>query len=165
VALDDNRLDRVQPDANPQAADPSQNDHAKHFDGIVLHQIVQWHHLVSAVYAPDTLSNLRLNTRADGVFHAATWLFTVLGLGLVWSGTRGEHVPWRTSVFIGTLLFGFGLFNVVEGLTNHQLLGVHHVRPGPDQRAYDVGFLIWGGVMLLVGGRLTRAPLTDVPTR
>lgn len=132
------------------------------FDGIVLHQILQWHHMVSSVYTPDTLNNLRLNTMADGFFHAASWVFTVLGLFLVWRATRGGHVPWRTSALIGTLLFGFGLFNVVEGLIDHHLLGVHHVRPGPHQFAYDIGFLIWGAVMLLIGWRLMRTP-TDIP--
>lgn len=126
------------------------------FDGIVLHQILQWHHLISATHPPDTLENLRLNTLADGLFHASTWVFTLLGALLLWSGLRGQHVTWRTSVFLGTLLFGWGLFNVVEGLINHQLLGIHHVRPGPHQLAYDLGFLAWGAGMLLLGGWLMR---------
>lgn len=42
------------------------------FDGIVIHQLLQWHHMVSTVYPPDTLENLRLNTLADGFFHAVT---------------------------------------------------------------------------------------------
>lgn len=127
------------------------------FDGIVLHQILQWHHLVSEVHPPDTLENLQLNTLADGLFHAMNWVFTLLGAGLLWSGLRGSGAHWRTSAFVGTLLFGFGLFNVVEGLVNHQILGIHHVRPGPYQLAYDLGFLAWGAAMLLVGWRLMQA--------
>ena len=126
------------------------------FDGVVLHQILQWHHLVSSAYHPDTVQNLKINTLADGVFHAATYVFTVAGLFLLWSGTRGQHAPLCTSVLIGGLLLGWGLFNVVEGLINHQLLGIHHVRPGPQQLAYDVGFLVWGAVMLAVGAGLMR---------
>lgn len=126
------------------------------FDGVVLHQILQWHHLVSEEYRPDTVQNLKINTLADGLFHAATYVFTALGLALLWSGTRGQHAPRRTSAFVGTLLFGWGLFNVVEGLINHQLLGIHHVRPGPNQLAYDVGFLVWGAAMLAVGAGLMR---------
>lgn len=126
------------------------------FDGIVVHQLLQWHHMVSAVYPPNTLANLRLNTLADGFFHAATWVFTLLGSFLLWSGLRGHHAIWRTSAFLGTLLFGWGLFNVVEGLIDHQILEVHHVRPGPYQLAYDLGFLAWGAGMLLLGGWLMR---------
>jgi uncharacterized membrane protein len=70
---------------------------------------------------------------------------------LLWIGLRGQHATWRTSTFLGTLLFGWGLFNVVEGLINHQILGVHHVRPGPDQLAYDLGLLAWDAGLLLGG--------------
>jgi hypothetical protein len=41
------------------------------FDGIVLHQVLQWHHMVtSAGYPPTTVENLKLNTLLDGLFHA-----------------------------------------------------------------------------------------------
>ena len=40
-------------------------------DGIVLHQILQWHHMVSSVDGrdPGTLAGLEANTVADGFFH------------------------------------------------------------------------------------------------
>lgn len=38
------------------------------------------------------------------------------------------------------------------------LLQIHHVRPGPDQFAWDLGFLAWGAVMLAVGWWLARRP-------
>ena len=50
------------------------------FDGIVLHQILQWHHMVSTPTPPDTLENLELNTLGDGIFHAATWVVTITGV-------------------------------------------------------------------------------------
>lgn len=127
------------------------------FDGIVLHQILQWHHVVSHVHTPNTVANLRLNTLADGLFHLLTYAFTLLGLALLWRAARATHEPWRTSAFVGALLLGFGLFNVVEGLVNHHVLELHHVRDGPDALAYDLGFLAWGAAMILVGIRLTRA--------
>ena len=132
------------------------------FDGIVLHQVLQWHHLLSEPVVPDSLQNLKVNTLADGLFHLATYLFTLLGLALLWSNLRGTHAEWSTRAFIGTLLFGFGLFNVVEGLINHQLLGIHHVRPGPYELAYDLGFLVWGAAMLLGGWRMMRDAARDV---
>jgi uncharacterized membrane protein len=49
-------------------------------------------------------------------------------------------------------LTGWGIFNVVEGLIDHQIIGVHHVRDdlgGP--LSWDIGFLIFG-VLLIVGG-------------
>src|SRR5215203_5499138 len=42
------------------------------FDGIVLHQILQWHHmLTSAGYPADSVENLNINTFLDGIFHGA----------------------------------------------------------------------------------------------
>jgi Predicted membrane protein (DUF2243) len=49
------------------------------FDGIVLHQILQWHHLVSQVEPVTTVAGLKINTLADGLFHGATYLFTLRG--------------------------------------------------------------------------------------
>lgn len=54
------------------------------------------------------------------------------------------------------MLFGWGLFNVLEGIVDHHLLQIHHVRPGPDQALYDLGFLVWGAAMLLIGWVLMR---------
>ena len=52
------------------------------------------------------------------------------------------------------MLIGFGAFNLVEGLIDHQILGVHHVNElvPVDERIYwDVGFLAWGLIMLIGG--------------
>jgi len=125
------------------------------FDGIVLHQILQWHHMLSAHAPPDSLSNLELNTLADGLFHASTWIFTSVGLFLLWAAVRGG-APLAWSCLIGGLLAGWGSFNVVEGIIDHHILGVHHVRAGPDELLYDIGFLIWGAIMLVVGVALLR---------
>jgi len=125
------------------------------FDGIVLHQILQWHHMLSAHTPPDSLANLELNTLADGLFHASTWVLTSIGLFLLWAAMRrGAPLGWNR--LIGGLLAGWGAFNIVEGLIDHQLLGVHHVRSGPDELLYDIGFLMWGAVMLGIGVWLLR---------
>ena len=55
------------------------------------------------------------------------------------------------------MLFGWGAFNLVEGVVNHQILGLHHVREGAGhQTAYDLGFLALGGALLLAGWLLAR---------
>ena len=126
------------------------------FDGIVLHQILQWHHMASELYPPDSVQNLQLNTTLDGLFHAFTWVVTLVGVALLWRamGRTDARVPMRW--LAGGLLCGWGLFNVVEGLVNHQLLGLHHVRPGPDELLYDMAFLAWGAAMLVAGAVLLR---------
>lgn len=130
------------------------------FDGIVLHQVLQWHHMAtSAGYPPDSVANLQFNTLLDGLFHATTYLFVAIGIALFWRAAHRPHVHWSGKLFIGTLLMGFGLFNVVEGLIDHQLLGIHHVNETvpPEQWIYwDIGFLIWGAAMLVGGWLLWR---------
>jgi uncharacterized membrane protein len=57
------------------------------------------------------------------------------------------------------MLIGFGAFNVVEGLIDHQLLGIHHVNElvDPAYRIYwDVGFLLWGAAMFVIGWMLLQ---------
>jgi uncharacterized membrane protein len=45
------------------------------FEGIVLHLILQWHHmLTSAGYPANTVGNLELNTVWDGLFHTLTYM-------------------------------------------------------------------------------------------
>jgi uncharacterized membrane protein len=147
------------------------------FDGIVLHQILQWHHMAtSAGFPANSVANLELNTLLDGLFHAAAWLSTVAGLFILSRKARHAHVDWNAKCLCGTFLIGFGLFNVVEGVVDHQLLGLHHVNetvPRDQWIYWDVGFLIWGAAML-VGGWLMlkaarRAPAvedgTDKPPR
>jgi uncharacterized membrane protein len=90
------------------------------FDGIILHQVLQWHHMVtSAGYPANTLANLKFNTLLDGLFHATTYLFVAIGLALLWRAARRPHMPWSGRMLVGTLLVGFGLFNLVEGLVDH----------------------------------------------
>ncbi len=131
------------------------------FDGIVLHQILQWHHMVSTPTPPDTLENLELNTLGDGIFHAATWVVTVAGMFALMSSNGARQKEGGTRTLIGGMLAGWGLFNSLEGVVDHHLLDLHHVRPGPDEFFYDIAFLIWGVFMLAVGvalvGRLSRS--------
>jgi uncharacterized membrane protein len=131
------------------------------FDGIVLHQILQWHHMVSTPTPPDTLDRLELNTLMDGVFHAATWVVTLAGVFVLLSANGARTAPGGARTLVGGMLAGWGGFNVVEGLVDHHLLQLHHVRPGPDELLYDVGFLAWGLVMLVAGVVLVRRARRD----
>ena len=131
------------------------------FDGIVLHQLLQWHHmLTSAGYPPDSVRNLQINTFWDGLFHAGTWVFVALGLVILWRASRRTHIRWSGKLLPGSMLMGFGLFNLVEGIIDHQLLGIHHVNetvPREQWIYWDLGFLAWGAAMLVGGWLLLRA--------
>jgi len=129
------------------------------FDGIVLHQLLQWHHMVSSWYPINSIANLELNTRWDGVFHSLTYLFVLAGLVLLWKRGHLQHRRWHSASLVGTLLLGWGAFNVIEGVVDHQLLGVHHVNETAARATWwmwDAGFLVWGALMVGAGAWLLR---------
>ncbi|MDX6301390.1 MAG: hypothetical protein QOF53_2604 [Nocardioidaceae bacterium] len=56
----------------------------------------------------------------------------------------------------GLVLDGWGLFNLVEGGVDHEILGIHQVRSGPHQTFWDVAFLAFGAAMHAGGWALQR---------
>lgn len=130
------------------------------FDGIVLHQILQWHHMLTSEgsHPANTVAGLETNTLWDGLFHALTYLATAAGLVLLWRSGQDATGPWSGHLFLGLLLMGFGSFNLVEGTVNHHLLTLHHVRENSsNQAAWDLAFLAWGAAMLMIGWWLARS--------
>jgi uncharacterized membrane protein len=131
------------------------------FDGIMLHQVLQWHHMAtSAGYPADSVENLQFNTLLDGLFHASTYLFVVLGLISLWRTAHRTHLWWSGKLLVGTMLMGFGTFNLAEGIVDHHILGLHHVNetvPVEHWIYWDVAFLVWGALMLVGGWLLYRS--------
>ena len=125
-------------------------------DGIVLHQILQWHNMLSNWMPPTTLETMHVNMVWDGLFHAVVWLVTLVGVLPLERGiSSGADSLLRE--FVGRLLFGWGWFNLVEGILDHQLLGVHYVRQVANYTVYNLTFLAIGGVgFILVGWVLMR---------
>jgi uncharacterized membrane protein len=124
-------------------------------DGIVLHQILQWHHLLTSEgsHPADTVAGLEANTLADGLFHAATWIATLAGLLLVWTSEQRVAV----TRLLGLMLAGWGAFNLIEGVVDHHLLTLHHVKTGDAELAFDLGFLALGAALLAGGLALARS--------
>ena len=64
-------------------------------------------------------------------------------------------------LILGSLVLGWGLFNLIEGVFDHHLLKIHHVHeyvPGGTQMLYDYGFLAFGGFLLiLIGWAMIRS--------
>ena len=126
-------------------------------DGIVLHQLFQWHHMISHKETTSTVAGLELNTVADGLFHASTWVFVLAGSIVMLRSWRQGQISPNLPFHTGLLLTGWGLFNVVEGIVDHHVLQVHHVRDdlgGP--LIWDLGFLAFGIALIVAGWSLHR---------
>jgi uncharacterized membrane protein len=123
-------------------------------DGILLHQILQWHNMLSSRVPPTDLVAMKYNMLWDGLFHAFTWMVTLGGVIALFRAARRPDVVWEPRVLGGAMLLGWAIFNLVEGVIDHQVLGIHHVHPGAAQTAWDVGFLAGSAVLALVGASL-----------
>ena len=124
-------------------------------DGILLHQIAQWHNMGSAILPPTTMDAMAQNMRWDGLFHVATLALTLLGVVLLWREGRTGTAPSSLRVLTGQMVLGWGIFNLAEGIIDHHLLELHHVRDMPAHvPAYDWWFLGIGGVLFIVIGWL-----------
>lgn len=128
-------------------------------DGIVLHQILGWHHLVciTAHCEPTSIEHLQRQNTQDGFFHLAVWIVSLVGTAMLFRAARSGRI-WSGKVLAGAMLAGWGLFNFVEGLIDHQILGIHHVLPGhPQQFLWDMLFLATGPLFGLAGWWMIRA--------
>jgi len=126
-------------------------------DGIVLHQILQWHEMLSNKLPPTTLVAKSVNMFWDGIFHAFTLIVTVIGIGLLWKLLWRKDIDRSGNLLIGGMLLGWGLFNIIEGIIDHHLLKLHNVREvssNPD--AWNFGFLGLSILMIIIGYLVTN---------
>ena len=121
-------------------------------DGIVLHQMLQVHNMLSAKRPRDSIVNMEINMFWDGSFHAFTWCMTALGLWMLWRAVTRRDVPLSGRTLFGAMVFGWGLFNLVEGIIDHHVLHLHHVVERLGVSVWDWTFLGVGGVGFIALG-------------
>lgn len=126
------------------------------FDGILLHQILQLHNMLSGWVAVTDLVSAKVNMVWDGVFHAGVWGITLLGVVQLWRAAARGDVTFAKRHLWGGLLLGWGAFNLIEGVIDHHLLGLHHVYERLGLSIWDYAFLAWGAAMILAGWALVR---------
>ncbi|HEU4471549.1 MAG TPA: DUF2243 domain-containing protein [Flavisolibacter sp.] len=126
-------------------------------DGIVLHQVLQWHEMVSNRLPPTTLVAKSVNMFWDGIFHAFSLLVTMVGIVLLWKLLWRTDIDRSGNLLAGGMLTGWGIFNIVEGIIDHHVLKLHNVREITDQpEAWNYGFLGISLLMLIAGAALMR---------
>jgi uncharacterized membrane protein len=55
-----------------------------------------------------------------------------------------------------------GPFNLVEGVVDHHILTIHHVREGSSETAWDLVFLAFGALLVIGGWLLARSDELDI---
>lgn len=126
-------------------------------DGILLHQILQWHEMISAKLPPTTYVAKSINMFWDGIFHTVTLSVMVVGIIRLWKLLHRGDIDRSGNLLAGGLLAGWGLFNIVEGVFDHHLLKLHNVRERtPDVDAWNYGFLFFSVLLLAIGFVVAR---------
>lgn len=126
------------------------------FDGILLHQVLQWHSLLSSLDGA-IFEDLRFRMLTDGLFHAVMYVIGAVGLWLLWR-SRGQFASFGSgSRFAATLFIGFGVWHLIDAVLNHWILGLHHIRETVSSwLAWDLAFFALGLVCVGIGLFLHR---------
>lgn len=127
------------------------------FDGILLHQILQWHHLLQAVQN-GVLRDMRWQLAADGLFHLLMYALLLISLWMLWSARRraGDLPGKRTLAIAG---IGFASWHVVDAVFSHWLLGIHRIRmDSPNPLMWDLVWLAAFGLLPLALGIVMLRP-------
>ncbi len=122
------------------------------FDGILLHQILQWHHLLSGIDSAP-FADLQVQVLADGLFHALMYVIAVIGLWMLWCRRRGFASAGADRALVAWGLIGFGTWHIVDALLSHWLLGIHRIRmDSGDPLFWDVLWLVVFGLVPAAAG-------------
>jgi uncharacterized membrane protein len=126
------------------------------FDGILLHQILQWHHLLSGVQT-GALGSLSAQVAVDGVFHAIMYVIAAAGLIELYrarSAVAGEPAlrpRW------GHFWIGFGVWHIIDALLSHWITGIHRIKMDAENPlVWDIAWFVVFGVLPLLYGWRTR---------
>ncbi len=131
-------------------------------DGIVFHQILQWHEMISNKIPPVTYIAKSVNMFWDGIFHAFTLMVTMTGVILLWKLLKRNNIDHSGNLLAGGLLLGWGLFNLLEGIADHQILKLHNVREvTSDKQAWNLGFLALSVVLIIAGLLISKQKKQD----
>lgn len=126
------------------------------FDGILLHQVLQWHHLLSGLQG-EVYGDLRVQVMADGLFHALMYLIASAGVVQLARSGEGLRAPGAARVLVVGFLYGFGAWHVADSVLSHWLSGIHRIRMDvPNPLFWDLLWFALFGIVPLVAGFVLR---------
>ena len=123
------------------------------FDGILLHQILQWHHLLLAIQS-GPFQDMRTQILADGLFHLRMYVIALAGFFSLWRSRRA-HITGEQ--LLADALIGFGAWHIIDAVLSHWLLGIHRIKmDSPNPLAWDLFWFAVFGVLPFVMGIVRR---------
>ena len=126
------------------------------FDGILLHQVLQWHHLLSNLEG-EAFRDLRVQILADGLFHVQMYVIAMAGLALLWHARREFAAPPASRLLLANALIGFGVWHVVDAILSHWLLGIHRIRmEAQNVLLWDLIWFFVFGIAFIAAGWFVR---------
>ncbi|RST87709.1 DUF2243 domain-containing protein [Aquibium carbonis] len=126
------------------------------FDGILLHQVLQWHHLLAGLEG-GRFDDLRFQILADGLFHVIMYVVGGVGLWLLWR-SRGEFgLPKADRLLVANALVGFGAWHMLDGVASHWVLQIHWIKMDSDvPLVWDIFWFVVFGVAFVAWGWLLK---------
>jgi uncharacterized membrane protein len=100
--------------------------------------------------------NEQINMFWDGLFHAFTWGCVAIGIALLWRAVKRRDTVLSGATFSGALFVGWGLFNLIEGTVDHEVLQLHHVYQNGSHLLWDLVFLASGLIEVAFGAMIIR---------
>ncbi|HEX2543559.1 MAG TPA: DUF2243 domain-containing protein [Ramlibacter sp.] len=127
------------------------------FDGILLHQVLQWHHFLSNVQSP-AVQDIRVQILADGLFHVLMYFVAAVGLVKLWRAREQCAQPGSGTLLWGSALLGFCIWHFIDVVVAHWVIGIHRVRvDSPNPLLWDLLWLsVFGALPLLLVWKLLR---------
>jgi uncharacterized membrane protein len=127
------------------------------FDGILLHQVLQWHHFLSNVQSR-AVQDMRVQILADGLFHVLMYFVAAIGLVKLWRAREECAKPGAGTLLWGSALVGFCVWHFIDVVLAHWVAGIHRVRVDvPNPLFWDLLWLaIFGLLPLFFGWRMLR---------
>jgi uncharacterized membrane protein len=130
-------------------------------DGVIFHQILQWHEMLSNKIDATTVPGKSVNMFWDGLFHAFCLIAVCTGIFLLWKAFLQTTASHSSKLIWAGLLLGWGIFNVTEGMIDHYLFKIHNVRELiGKQNLYNLLFIIYSAVLIIIGWLLYKSEKT-----
>lgn len=127
------------------------------FDGILLHQVLQWHHLLTAVERPP-FQDIRVQILADGLFHVLMYFIALAGLWMLWRARREFAAFAADRLLLANTFVGFGVWHILDGILSHWILGIHRIRMDAENLLFWdlLWFFVFGIAFTIIGWMMRK---------